>query len=103
MIKLLDQFGWVLQIAVKKDAGLHDRHFHSASEGHLGAKIARMGDPEDMWICRRNLDNAVGAIVGASVIHENNLVIDVQFLERVGQPPMHDRYGLFILIAGHNR
>ena len=102
MIKLLDQFGRILQIAVEKDASLHDRHFHSASEGHLRAEIARMGNPEDVRICRRNLQNAVGAIVGASVIHENDLVIDVQLPERVGQPPIHDRYGLFILVAGDN-
>ena len=46
MIKLLDQFGRILQIAVEKDAGLHGRHFHPASEGHLRAKIARMRNPE---------------------------------------------------------
>ena len=51
MIKLLDQFGRILQITVEKDASLHDRHFHPASEGHLRAKIARMRDPEDMRVC----------------------------------------------------
>src|SRR3984957_16996414 len=70
MIKLFDQFRRILEITVEKGASLHDRHFHSASESHLRAKIARMRDAEDMWVLRRNLQTAARAIVRAAVIHE---------------------------------
>ena len=39
----------------------------------------------------------------AAVVDENDLVIDIQLLKRVGQSPMHDRYRLLVHVAGDNR
>ena len=43
--------------------------------------------------------NAAGAVIGASVIHENDLVVGIQLPKRLGQSPMHDRDGLLVLVA----
>ena len=102
MIKLLDQFGGILQIAVEKDAGLHDRHFHPARKAICEPKLRECVIPTTCGSVAEISTNALGAIVGASVIHKNDLVIDVQLLERIGQPPIHDRYGRLILVAGDN-
>jgi hypothetical protein len=41
-------------------------------------------------------------VIGAAVVDENDLVVDVQLAENGAQPLVHDRYGPVVIVTGHD-
>src|ERR1035437_8554312 len=62
-----------------------------------------MGNPKYPVVSAADLlDNFLG-IIRTAVVHEDNLVIDVQLLEYLNQALVHDRYGLAVLVTRNHR
>ena len=84
--ELLDQLRRVLQVAVQQHAGVLGGQLHAAAERGLRAEIARMGDADDAAIVARMAADHLLGVVGAAVVDEDDLVVDVELGERLLQP-----------------
>ncbi len=69
----------------------------------MRAEIARMRDADDPSIRGADGLDHLGAIVGATVIDEDDFVIDADLAEGAGQALVHDRDGLSVFVAGDDR
>src|SRR5262249_23866494 len=83
-----------------EDDGVTGGDFHGAEEGALRAEVPGVLDGNDVAVsCRDVLERLVG-IVRAGVVHEDDLLVDVDRGEGLGQASVHDRNGLVVLVAG---
>ena len=98
--ELLDQLGRILEIAVEQHERVLRRELHAAAEGRLRAEVARVRDAEHAAVALADRADDLLAVVGARVVDEDDLVVDAERRERVGEPPVHDRDRLAVPVAG---
>ena len=95
-MKICNEFGRVLQVAVQKNDRIPCRYFSAAGKSVLWAEITRMVDDDHILVLARQFRQHCAGIVRAAVVNKDNLVIHVDFFKDGLQARVHDGNSRFI-------
>ena len=101
--EVLDQLGRVLEISVEEHDGIPARDAHAARERALRAEVPGVVDDDDAFVATREVGQDLGGVVGARVVHEDDLVVDPDPLEDLREPLVHLRDGGRVAVARDDR
>ena len=99
-VERFDQLRRILQIAIEQHDAVLGRKLHAAAKCHLRTEISRVRNADHSRILRADFADHLRAVVGTAIVDENDLVINAELVESVGQTSVHDRDRLTVLVTG---